>query len=1026
MSQTRGLRSEDGPALRREILQQAGLGTARLLPDGSLAAIDQTALHLLDLDTRFDDVAKVLGRRLDGLLHLRPGPLKSLGPDLVRCVARPGSSFSVEGELLKQSGQSAWLRFDLSRPAAGQPGSECIDVLISDATRYTAERDHLRERLRLHRSLNALMTHFVRMQPGTHDQKIPEFLDALGNWLGVDRAYTIFISSDSRTVREGYEWCRQGIPSALEILKKRSFERIVWVRQYLRAAGVVHVADTAAIPDEAEADAELLSAMSVRTFLGFLLVFRDTSMAVLMLDTVIEKKEWDPSLIDALKGLAQVVSATMLPLEPLVEDNSRPERHLYFVESSRDAIYQSSVDGKFVDVNPACLALFGYERDEMMGMPTVDVFVDPDVRQAFLREISKWGSVRDFEATLKKKGGGSINALLTASIRYEPGGSIAGTQGIVRDITAQKQVEEALRYRAEFERLMVSISTSFIGLGPEDTDAAIGQAIEDLGRFANVDRSYISVFAVEQAGGPARSGEVQQIQLRKDVEWCAPGIDPQEGVLKHASSEMYPWAWSLLTNGEPFAIDSLDELPPEASAERKLLESQDIKSAVCLPLTSGSEVIGILGFDSVRCERTWSEELVPLLRVASQAFSSAIERQLAEEERQRLEQQVRHAQKLESLGVLAGGIAHDFNNLLVGILGNTSLVLMDMPEDGPARKSLEHVQETAIRAAELTNQLLAYSGKGQFVVESVNLSRMTMEMHHLLQTAVSKKARFELELDGNLPAIKADVTQLRQVIMNLITNASDAIGEGTGVIAIRTGVMEADGDYLTSAIIGADAEAGHYVFLEVADDGIGMDSDTMSRMFDPFFSTKFAGRGLGLAAVMGIVTNLEGAIVVDSGVGDGTTFRVLLPPAGHLQPQQITFNMEEDNEDESGTVLVVDDEQFVLEVTSTLLSRFGFQVMTAYDGVNAVEVFEEKHQEIDVVLLDMTMPRMDGFEAYQAMRGIDPALSVILTSGYTAEDTFSRFEGENVGDFIQKPYAPDSLIRKIRTILAQRKRKPVQ
>ena len=394
-------------------------------------------------------------------------------------------------------------------------------------------------------------------------------------------------------------------------------------------------------------------------------------------------------------------------------------------------------------------------------------------------------------------------------------------------------------------------------------------------------------------------------------------------------------------------------------------------------------------------------------------------RKRAEQERVALEAQIQHAQKLESLGVLAGGIAHDFNNLLMGVLGNAGLALMQLPHESPARESLRRIEAAGRRAADLTRQLLAYSGKGKFVVEPIDLSRLVDEMIHLLHTVISKRATLRLNLAAGLLLVDADPAQVCQVVMNLITNASDAIGETSGVITVTTGSLHADRLYLTTTLLNDQLSEGCYVYLEVSDTGQGMEPATVARIFDPFFTTKFAGRGLGLAAVMGIVRGHHGAIKVYTEPGQGTTFKVLLPcsastiePLSTPQPPSAPLT-------QRYTVLVVDDDEVARSAAQGALEHFGFDVMTANDGAEAVQAVRDHGDEIDIVLLDMTMPVMGGAEAFREMRRIRAEVRVILTSGYNEQDAIHRFAGKGLAGFIQKPYAPEELVDKIRRILGR-------
>lgn len=394
------------------------------------------------------------------------------------------------------------------------------------------------------------------------------------------------------------------------------------------------------------------------------------------------------------------------------------------------------------------------------------------------------------------------------------------------------------------------------------------------------------------------------------------------------------------------------------------------------------------------------------------------DRKRAQAERDRLQAQIQHTQKLESLGVLAGGIAHDFNNLLMGILGNADLALMELSPAAPARSSVDAIKQASGRAAELCRQMLAYSGKGRFVIEPISLAEIVEEMGHMLDVSISKKAVLKYHFDESTPATMADATQIRQVIMNLITNASEAIGDRSGIISVTIGAMDCSQDYLETTYFDEDLTPGLYVTLEVADTGCGMDDETASRLFEPFFTTKFTGRGLGLAAVMGIVRGHKGAIKVYSELGRGTTVRVLLP-ACDQPPASTTIDENPDDAQQiSGTVLLADDEETVRAVGKRMLEKLGCSVFIAADGREAIDIFQQHADQIDLVILDLTMPHIDGEEAYRQLRRIKPDIRAIVSSGYNEQEVAQRFIGKGLAGFIQKPYQLDTLKAKVRSALA--------
>ncbi|HJV49382.1 MAG TPA: response regulator [Geothrix sp.] len=388
----------------------------------------------------------------------------------------------------------------------------------------------------------------------------------------------------------------------------------------------------------------------------------------------------------------------------------------------------------------------------------------------------------------------------------------------------------------------------------------------------------------------------------------------------------------------------------------------------------------------------------------------------AEAERVALERQLFQAQKMESLGVLAGGIAHDFNNLLMGVLGHAGLALEQLNPLHPIRKNLESIQKAGQRAADLTRQMLAYSGRGQFIVKQLDLSSQVEEMLHLLEVSIPKSVLLRLDLHRELPAVSADASQIQQVIMNLVINAAEAIGEASGAITLTTGTQHLGAKEMRRMLVGQDAAPGLFVCLEVADTGCGMDADTLHRIFEPFFTTKFTGRGLGLSAIMGIVRGHQGALCVDSQPGRGTLFQVFLPAKG-VSADLPAYQEQEAAWDDRGTVLVVDDDETVRTVARQTLELKGFQVLEAQDGRVAVDLVQAHAGAIHLVLLDMTMPHMGGEEAFREMRALQPALRVILSSGYNESEAMSRFRGKGLKGFLQKPYGPRDLIAKIHSAL---------
>jgi len=379
--------------------------------------------------------------------------------------------------------------------------------------------------------------------------------------------------------------------------------------------------------------------------------------------------------------------------------------------------------------------------------------------------------------------------------------------------------------------------------------------------------------------------------------------------------------------------------------------------------------------------------------------------------------QLQHTQKLESLGVLAGGIAHDFNNILTGILGNADLALMKIGPDSPVWDNLRDIRKGSFSAAELCRQMLAYSGKGRFELAPIDLREAMKEITQLLEVSISKKIAIRFELPERMPLIYGDAVQVRQIIMNLVINASEAIGDETGAIMIAAGSTDMSRADLKSTYLDDNLPEGEYAYLDVTDTGTGMDRETVARIFEPFFTTKFTGRGLGLAAVLGIVRGHRGAIRINSEPGKGTSFRVFFP-ALHGQGVREEAKREPSGTwHGSGTVLLVDDEETVLSVGRRMLELLGFSVLTAANGIEALRIFREHAASIVCVILDLTMPMMNGVEAFSELKKIRPDIRVIISSGYSEYEISERFAGNTVSGFVQKPYHFEEFAARLREAL---------
>ena len=649
-----------------------------------------------------------------------------------------------------------------------------------------------------------------------------------------------------------------------------------------------------------------------------------------------------------------------------IEDRTRAVQKLKKSETHINSIFRVAptgigvvIDREIMDVNTRMCEITGYTKKELIGKNAR--FLYPSDKEYEYVGTEKYGQIRHYgtgtvETRWKHKRGHVFNVLLS-STPIEFNDWSRGITFTALDITKRKRFEEKLKY-AQFSVDHASDAIFWIDV--------------------NAQLVYVNDTACNMLG----------FTRTEMLSMSITDLDPKLG------NDNWPTHWSDLRQNRT-----------------QMFETRLIGKAGRIIHVEVSE--NYLEYDGREYNHACARDIT--------------ERRQAEKERLSLERQMLHAQKLESLGVLAGGIAHDFNNILMTILGNVDISLQDMSPVSPIRQHVKEIEKATRRAAGLSKQMLAYSGRGKFVIEPIHVNEFVNEMGHMLEVSISKKAVLKYHFADNLPMFEGDATQIQQVIMNLITNASEAIGDKSGVIAISTGAMDCDDAYLNTAnfatrvSLDESLQEGIYVYFEVADTGCGMDKDTMEKLFDPFFTTKFTGRGLGMAAVLGIVRGHKGAIKIYSEVGKGTTIKTLFPAAADDAVAGCSQNgtpADVMNWHADGLILIADDEESICAVGKLMLERVGFEVLTAADGREAVDVFRDNAERIDCVVLDLTMPHLNGDQAFSELRRIKPDVKVILSSGYNEQDATQRFAGKGLTGFLQKPYESVSLVAKLREVLA--------
>jgi PAS domain S-box-containing protein len=710
------------------------------------------------------------------------------------------------------------------------------------------------------------------------------------------------------------------------------------------------------------------------------------------------------SAVTAIIFIPRIPDAIVLPsIINSLEENKKLIRELgaknaelqlanLSIENVLDPVFWITADSRVMRANEAACKSLGYTNEEMLGLSIADL----NPHYPLERWLEHWhdlkahGSLR-FETQHRAKDGRLMDVEVSANyISYE---GHEYNCAIIRDVSARKQIERELRANEKRMASLYGISQHPYNDEHDFLDHALNEVIEltesKIGYIylynEKTSRFTLSSFCHDIRGERAEPEQKTIYELENTGLW-GEAVRQKKPILINDFQANHP----------------LKKGCPE--------EYADLVRFVTLPIIVDEEIVAVVGVADK--EEEYTDTDVMQLKLFMDSVWMITMRKRAEDDRVKLEKQLLHAQKLESLGVLAGGIAHDFNNILMAIVGNADLALMKLVPESPAIGNLRDIERSAARAADLAKQMLAYSGKGKFIIEAIDLNRLLEEMLHMLKVSISKKAILRLIPAQNLPSVEADATQLRQVFMNLVINASEAIGELSGVIAINTGCMECDRIYLKDVWLDEGIPAGTYIYVEVSDTGCGMDSETMTKIFDPFFTTKFTGRGLGMAAVLGIVRGHKGSIKVYSELGKGTTFKLLFP-ASEQPAKQLGCDESIDVWRGSGTVLLVDDEEAVRATGGKMLREVGFEVITASDGREAIETFRKDGKDISFVILDLAMPHMDGEQCFRELRALAPGVRVIMSSGYNEHDVTQRFVGKGLCGFIQKPYKLSELKRVI-------------
>jgi signal transduction histidine kinase len=633
----------------------------------------------------------------------------------------------------------------------------------------------------------------------------------------------------------------------------------------------------------------------------------------------------------------------------------------------------------------------------MVGLSQLTAFLEvlPSFRRVPVIGPEGWGYLSHLDDMLLYPGfvlmlcGFYLTILHATQMRME---LMAEGQEKEQALALSNRSAEILARRVAFENLATGISTRFINLGQDEIDDEIRQALELVGSFTGVDRVYFVVSRVSLAGKSER------------FEWHGTGVKPLSELFRGAKLEDFKWSLSALDRGECIVVPCPGGLPPEAAYESGHIARHGIQALIRVPVVSNRRLRGYIGLDSESKALEWPEETIPLLRMIGEILLSAWDRRCVMQQRAQLEFQVQQAQKMESLGVMAGGIAHDFNNILTGIMGNAELAQLGLVEGDDRHRYLEGITLSARRAAELCRQMLAYSGRGKFFTEKFALNNLVSEMTPLLRASVNRLASLECELATELPELLGDTAQFRQILVNLIANASESLEEKPGTVKVTTGSEHCSEEFLQRMHLPEPLPPGDYVYLEVSDTGSGMSADMVEKIFDPFFTTRFAGRGLGLPAVLGIVRSHKGAIQLDTAPGKGTRIRLYFPVPSTITSTYVASGEVLGDWHGHGSVLLADDEEMVVSVGTMMLKHIGLDVVTAADGEEALTRAVQFREQLQCIILDLSMPHMNGDATCAEFKKLFPDIPIVISSGYMRDDIEHQFSPGHVAAFLPKPF----------------------
>jgi len=901
----------------------------------------------------------------------------------------------VEYRRLHSDGHYIWVE-SMGNPVYDKDGKFIGGIITTrDITERKKYEKALEYRLAIEKLITSLATGFINISTCDIDEEINKSLKILGTFMGAARACMYIVSDADNT--EVYEWHIEGQEAGHTI--NPSMETFTGIVSKLKSGEVVY------IPNMSE-EAEYLKNPGIYSLISIPIITHNIFTGFIGFENFSSEKEWKEEDIRLMKLMGETFTHAVerrnmeyalhnrLAIEDLVTSISTNFINISCDDIDREINKTLKIIGEFSGVDRCAIFV---SSDDGMTVEYLYEWNAPDVNKT--ERMMEGINLEPFQWFRKK-------ISLFDIIHIPRISDLPGEAGKEKEFWTGAGIKSLL----SIPMLIYNNLKGFLTLNSIRKEKIWKE--EDIRLLKLVAEIFVNILKRKESEEKLRKSEARLAQTQKITKIGSYEADLSEGTLLW-SEETFQITGLEPLREEPSLseyinmIHSEDRIIATETIDKTIREKKpfDIEYRIILP--DGSlKYVQSIGYPVINDKETVNKIVGTIMDIT--------ERKKGEEERKKIEERLRFVQKHESLGKMAGGIAHGFNNILASILGYTEITLMDLPSDSKVTTYIRQIEKSVYRGSEITKQMLSYTGHGKFILEPIEISKLIREMYQFIQITISNKCKVEYVLEENLPYIKGDNAQVRQAIMNLIMNASEALEDNNGIITVKTGKIICNRDYLCDKYHEEYLSEGLYIYLDISDTGCGMTEDTINKIFDPFFTTKFPGRGLGLAAVHGIIRTHKGAVKVFSKKDEGTTMRLLFPVLTSLQEQD---SIKPEIRPKSKTILIIDDAEDICTIANNILQRVGFKVISAADGKEGLKVFRECIEDISLVILDIIMPVMDGKKTFHELKHIKNDIPVILTSGYNKEHAMRTMGGENIAGFIQKPYKGHDLVELVKKIL---------